>query len=121
MIHIQFSIHDQAADAYLPPFILPRVQMAQRTFAQCVNAESHAFAQKPEDYTLFALGTWDDETAIFSPYDAHQSLGNGVEFVNKDVGDLMAKEGPFNGEITAAPQRHDPPVQSSSQGDDTPE
>lgn len=82
MIHYQFSIYDQKAGAYLPPFILPRIEMAKRTFGDCINSDSHQFAAHPEDYTLFLLGTWDDETSLFKPEDnGPKTLGNGVEYV----------------------------------------
>ena len=78
MIHNVFSVRDQAADAYLPPFVLPRIEMAKRVFAQAVNSESHQFGQAPADYTLFCLGTFDDETGKFLIQPAQESLGNGL-------------------------------------------
>lgn len=87
MIHKQFSIYDSGAQAYLPPFILPRDEMAQRTFGDCCNSKEHQFGAHPEDYTLFRLGTWDDETAIFTPEpNGPQTLGNGVEYVQHQIG-----------------------------------
>lgn len=83
MIHKQFSIHDSKAGAFLPPFILPRQEMAQRTFSDCINSEDHQFGAHPDDYTLFLLGHWDDETAQFVPIEhGFQSLGNGVEYLD---------------------------------------
>ncbi|AXL15432.1 nonstructural protein [Microviridae sp.] len=82
MIHYQFSIYDSKAGAYLPPFILPREEMAIRTFGDCINATDHQFSLHPEDYTLFRLGTWDDETARFTPEaNGPHPVGNGVEFI----------------------------------------
>ncbi|AXL15427.1 nonstructural protein [Microviridae sp.] len=82
MIHLQFSIYDTKAGAYLPPFILPREEMAIRTFGDCINAKDHQFSLHPEDYTLFRLGTWDDDTARFTAEgNGPQTLGNGVEFI----------------------------------------
>jgi len=66
--------------AYLPPFILPRTEMAERTFGDCINSDSHQFGEHPDDYTLFDLGTFDDETAQYD-LKTPQSLGNGVDFI----------------------------------------
>ena len=81
MIHKMFSVFDSGAAAYLPPFILPRDEMAVRTFADCCKAPDHQFGKFPQDYTLFRLGTFDDETAEFvrEPNGPHP-LGNGVIF-----------------------------------------
>lgn len=81
MIHKLFTIYDVKADAYLPPFILPKIEMAQRTFGDCIAAEDHQFSQHPEDYTLFDLGTYNDENAQYELYNAPHSLGNGLEYV----------------------------------------
>lgn len=54
-----FAIFDAKAKAYLPPFTLPEVGQAVRTFVNCVNSPDHAFGRNPEDYTLFELGSFD--------------------------------------------------------------
>ena len=65
MIHKIFTIHDSKAQAFLPPFILPRAEMAERTFGDCINSADHQFGQHPDDYTLFELGAFDDEDASY--------------------------------------------------------
>ena len=93
MLHSVFAVFDQKAEAYLPPFILPKVAQAQRIFGDCVNSNSHEFGKNPDDYTLFTLGTWDDNTGVFMPYPAHESLGNGVEYVRQEDMFTKAMEG----------------------------
>lgn len=63
MVHKMFTVYDTAAKAYLPPFFLPRVEMAQRIFADAVNSDSHQFGKHPADYTLFLIAEFDDEHA----------------------------------------------------------
>lgn len=87
MIHNLFTIHDVKAMAFLPPFILPRSEMAVRTFSDCINSKDHQFGAHPEDYTLFRLGRFDDETAKYILEDAPYSIGNGLEFVNPETPD----------------------------------
>lgn len=65
MIHHVFSIYDQKAAAFLPPFILPRKEMAIRTFTDCVQSDDHQFGSHPEDYTLMSLGTFNDENGRY--------------------------------------------------------
>lgn len=87
MIHHVFSIFDRAAGAYLPPFFLPAVGMATRTFKDCINSEDHQFGRNPHDYTLFLLGNFDDQKGTFDMRETKESLGNGLEFVQVDRGD----------------------------------
>jgi len=83
MIHNVFTIFDAKAEAYLPPFILPKTSMAKRTFSDCVNSADHQFGAHPEDYTLFTIGTFDDETAQYNLLLTPESLGLGIEYVVK--------------------------------------
>jgi hypothetical protein len=80
MIYLVFSVHDSKADAFLPPFILPKEAMALRAFSDCVNSEDHQFGKNPEDYTLFELGSFNDETGQYLLHRSIISKGNGLEF-----------------------------------------
>lgn len=66
MKHQTFAVWDAAAAAYLPPFHLPRNEIAMRAFRDCVNDPNHQFAQHSEDYRLFHLGEFDDTTGVFT-------------------------------------------------------
>jgi len=81
MEHKIFAIYDQKAYAYLPPFTLPRTEMAERTFQDCVNSPDHAFGRNPADYTLIELGTYDDNKALISPYEVVRTIGTGIEYL----------------------------------------
>jgi hypothetical protein len=61
MIHQVLSVYDEKAEAYLPPFVLPTINMAIRTFMDCVSDSNHAFGKHPSDYTLYVLGDFDDK------------------------------------------------------------
>jgi len=80
MKHQIFTIFDSKAHAYLVPFFLPENDMATRTFADCCNDLTHQFGKHPEDYTLFNIGSWNDDKAKFLTSNP-LSLGNGVEFL----------------------------------------
>ena len=66
MLQRVFTIFDVKADAYLHPFFMPTVGMAERAFCDLVRDETTKFAQHPEDYTLMSLGDWDDNTGEFT-------------------------------------------------------
>ncbi len=84
MKHCMFSIFDEKALAYLPPFILPTVEMAVRTFGDCVNSDDHQFGAHPQDYTLFQIGSFDDSIGQFVDSGRHV-VHNGVELVRTIV------------------------------------
>lgn len=76
-----FTVYDEKAKAYLPPFFMNQEGQARRTFGDCINSDKHNFGQHPSDYTLFCLGTFEDDDATHQLKSAPQSLGNGVEFI----------------------------------------
>lgn len=118
MIYDVFSIFDDKAEAFLPPFILPNQNMAKRVFADCVNSDTHQFGNNPADYTLFRLGQFDDSTGQFLLDRTKHSLGNGVEFRSFDR--------PRSPEIGSNGQDHSEAaqlshVQSNAPGEDPPQ
>lgn len=62
-----FSIKDNMAEAFIPPFFLPKVAMAVRTFNDMLQDPKHQFSKHPEDYYLFHLGELDDQTGVITP------------------------------------------------------
>lgn len=81
-----FSVYDEKAKAYLPPFILPEIGMATRTFGDCVNNEEHQFGTHPQDYTLFEIAVFDDESADL--VSDKKTIANGVELVEEQPRNL---------------------------------
>lgn len=91
MIHKIFTIHDAAAKAYLAPFFLPEEGQSIRGFTTAVNNPEHSFGQWPKDYTLFTIGTFDDETGNITMYQTHKPLGNGLSFVQTPLDENQIK------------------------------
>ena len=95
MISKVFAIYDSCASAFLPPFNLPRSEMAIRAFADCLNSKSHQFSEHPEDYTLFQVATFNDADGVFTNLEpVNINLGNGLSLkVHTNVVDInTAKE-----------------------------
>lgn len=77
-----YSIYDSKAEAYLPLNFFPTKAAAIRSFsaaAQDPKSDFHKFAQ---DFTLFELGEWDEQTAKFVIHEAKIPLGTAVEYSN---------------------------------------
>lgn len=79
-----FAIFDEKAKAFLPPFFLPEIGMARRTFGDCVNDPQHQFSRHPSDYTLFHLADWDSNSGAFA-VGAMELVMNGVQAVERPV------------------------------------
>lgn len=112
MEHLLFSIYDEKAHAYLPPFTLPRSDMAIRTFADCINSDSHAFARNPGDYSLYEIGMFDDSTGEITTHAVRINHGVGLSY--KKLDPTLRYEGPTNGD--QQPISDGPPIQPSSSG-----
>lgn len=76
-----FSIHDSAAAAFLQPFFAGNETVAKRSFSQAINEESeqNSFFKHFQDYSLFSVGYFDDQTGEITP-EKPQHLGNGATF-----------------------------------------
>ncbi len=55
--------------------------LAIRGFTDLVCDAESTLAKHPEDYTLFRLDTWDDQTGKADGWEAPVCLGTGLEFV----------------------------------------
>lgn len=64
MVLRMYTVFDQKAKAWLPPFFLPQEGVAIRTFGDCVNSPDHNFGRHPEDYSLFCIGSFDDAVGV---------------------------------------------------------
>lgn len=57
-----FSVFDVAAGIYQQPFFARSSGEAMRSFCDICGDVKHPLGQHPEDYTLFAVGYWDDKS-----------------------------------------------------------
>jgi len=76
-----FSVFDSKVCAYMNPIFLRSKGEALRVFEATVNSADHQFNKNPEDFTLFELGSWDEEKAKFTLNSTPISLGVALEFL----------------------------------------
>ncbi len=60
-----FTVHDSKAEAYITPFFASNKAVGLRMFEQAANDESAQFHTHAGDYTLFELGTFDQDRGTF--------------------------------------------------------
>ncbi len=80
-----YSIHDQAAKAFINPFFMHNDGLAIRAFSDNVNSkDDNNIAKHPDQFTLYHLGSFDDEKGALIENDSPRSLGNGITFLLPD-------------------------------------
>ena len=69
MIRHILCVKDRALDAYLIPFYVPSVGVAERSFSDEVVSKDSPMRAHPEDYDLYYVGTYDDSDCRMSLFD----------------------------------------------------
>lgn len=77
-----YSLYDAAIGAYAKPFFMQSVGQALRGLKDLLADHNSEVAKHPEDYILFKLGEFDDETGKFVS-DGPVSIANCVELVSE--------------------------------------
>lgn len=75
------SVKDRAADAYGRPMFVPSVGVAIRSFSDEVNrkdVENQLF-NHPDDFDLYELGEFDDNTGLFALHEQPKLLSLGKQ------------------------------------------
>lgn len=75
-----FSIFDTASGAYMRPFVAHADGEASRMFGDLVQDKEHPVGMHPEDYSLFRLGSFNDQSAIIDGH-SPECLCTGMEMV----------------------------------------
>ena len=74
-----FSIFDSKAGVYARPFCMTSAGTAMRVFGDMANDENDPVGQHAEDYTLFEIGTFDEDRGLIVSEATPRSLCNGIE------------------------------------------
>ena len=74
------AMRDSASDAFGVPMFMASLGQATRSFADEVNrsAENNMLNKHPEDFELFHIGYYDDQTATFEAVE-RRSLIRGAD------------------------------------------
>lgn len=105
MRHKVFSVYDSKAEAYLQPFFSITAGQATRSFSDACLDQNHQFHKHAGDYTLFEIGTYEDETGIMLAHQSKINLGTALEYLAKaNVREVRQGDLPFveRGVVTAA-------------------
>lgn len=86
MLFVVFSVRDEKAQVFSPPVLALNVAMMMRSISDLLMDGKHPYAKHPEDYVLYDLGVFDDNTAAFSFPAAPKSLVVLRDLISREVG-----------------------------------
>lgn len=67
MIQNAYSIKDAKANVFSAPFFSINDQVAQRSFEQASSDSNTTISQNPQDFSLYRLATFDDQSGELHP------------------------------------------------------
>lgn len=80
-----FSVFDAKLEAFIQPFYELTTAAAVRAFTNAANEPKHNFKIHGEDYSLFELGTFDQEKGTFSILESPKPLGLAITMQRRHV------------------------------------
>jgi len=79
-----YSIRDAKAEVFNQPWFAKTHGEAERNFAQLSRDSKSMVAQFPEDYDLYYIGTYDDQTGLIDCLDTPQHMIKAIAVTNRD-------------------------------------
>lgn len=73
-----FAAFDSKAGVFMTPFFQARTELAVRSFAAALSRPDSEMRLFPEDFTLFELGSFDEESGKFEVHGAPVSVITGA-------------------------------------------
>lgn len=64
MVYGVFSVYDDKASVYLPPFVAKTVGEADRLFDSVIKAGESTISAYPSDHSLYQVGSYNDESGL---------------------------------------------------------
>lgn len=83
MIKKLYSVKDVKSGLFNAPMMFVTKGEAIRGFTQAANDNGTMVGKYPEDFGLYELGEFNDESAKITVYDTPYHLGNASDFVRK--------------------------------------
>jgi len=83
MTKLVYSVYDHKACCFSNPFVAPNNNVALRSFHQASTDENSEISKYPNDYSLFNLGSFNDETGALTPLNPIENLVTASSFKEK--------------------------------------
>lgn len=86
-----FALYDLKGKFYAPPFVAPTVGMASRSFADIARSPESIVYKHPEDYILYQIGNYDDNSGVLEAVIPPVHIASAIEFQDAIVPKLAAE------------------------------
>lgn len=83
MILKVYSVYDHQIESFARPFFMQSKGEAIRGWIQVVNDPGTQINKTPQDFILFELGEYDDQTGMFSQPKAPVPIAPALEYIKK--------------------------------------
>lgn len=80
-----FASYDMKAKMWSKPMTAGSTGLMTRSWQDIANDKNHPVGQHPEDYCLYQIGEYNDNTGELIPLKAHVSLGQASGYVKENV------------------------------------
>lgn len=77
-----YSVKDSKLGKFCQPFTAPNDEIAKRMLQSTIRAGGNNIADYPEDFQLFKIGNYDEDTAELTT--EQKFLANATEFIKKE-------------------------------------
>lgn len=67
MLLVAYTLFDEVAEVHYPPIFCKNENEARRLFVDCCNDPKTIAGEHPEDYRLYRIGVFNDNTGMFEP------------------------------------------------------
>jgi len=73
----------------MTPWFVDKDGQALREFQDVIQNQETMFSKHPEDYTLFKIGSYDQDNGKISSLDTPVSMGVGIEYINTGLSEVQ--------------------------------
>lgn len=81
---IIITVLDTATQVFGQPQFMHTKGEATRSFSDIINAkESNALRDHPDDYEMYEIGTYDEQTGVITPHKKPKLINRGKDLVMK--------------------------------------
>ncbi|QCQ84790.1 nonstructural protein [Blackfly microvirus SF02] len=95
-----YSLYDQKALTYSPPFYCAAHGQAVRMVMELVSDPSTICGRHPADFSLLCVGQFDDTAGLLLPTQHREHIADAVSLSPKRQPDFFANPPVTNGEVT---------------------
>lgn len=77
-----FAVYDSKSENFSKPIYVQKEGQMVRSFMDIANDKNHPIGQHPEDYFLYQIATWNEDSGEYQNLSPHKSLGKALDYVN---------------------------------------